>query len=207
MLGKTHMAIGTAAALAVLSPESVFSAVPIMTAAAVGSVISDIDSERSIARKKADRMLDGCVLVIVGMILVKHFFQIDLFEYIKGKAQISTQLLGCAVFALYCHIGKNTPHRSMMHSFVTAIVLSGCVYYAISPVMGKAFFCGLLSHLALDLLNYKGEQLFWPFPNKMCIGLCSSNQWVNRILQAAGILLTVLLLLRCFGLSVFSWFG
>lgn len=206
MLGKTHMAVGTAAALAVLSPESVFTAVPVMAAAAVGSVISDIDSERSIARKKADRVLNGCVLIIIGMILVKHFFQIDLFTYIRGSAKLSIQLFGCAVFALYCNIGKHTAHRSMMHSLVTAVVLSACVYYTISPMTGKAFFCGFISHLALDLLNYKGEQLFWPLPNKLCMGLCSSNQWVNQLIQAVGILLTMILFLQCFGIHIFSRF-
>lgn len=203
MLAKTHMAIGISAALAVMNPESALTALPIMTAAAVGAVISDIDAEHSFARKNADRLLNGCVLIVVGMILLKQLLRVDLFAYIKSNTKLSTQLFGCAVFGIYCNIGKKTAHRSMMHSFVSAILLSGCVSFSVSPMMGIAFLCGFLSHLVLDLLNYKGEQLFWPLPNKLCLGLCTSNRWVNDILEIIGVIMAVLLFLRCLGIHVF----
>ena len=57
MLGKTHFFIGISTALAVLQPQSVPVLVTGISAAAVGSVISDIDSGTSQAHQEADKVM------------------------------------------------------------------------------------------------------------------------------------------------------
>ena len=54
MLGKTHMAVGVAAAMAVVHPKSLPELVIGLSAAAVGAVISDIDVGTAEAHKDAD---------------------------------------------------------------------------------------------------------------------------------------------------------
>ena len=68
MLGKTHFFIGISTALAVLQPQSVPVLVTGISAAAVGSVISDIDSGTSQAHQEADKVMAVTVSVI-GLML------------------------------------------------------------------------------------------------------------------------------------------
>lgn len=57
------------------------------------------------------------------------------------------------------------------------------------------FVIGYLSHLVIDLLNNKGEQLFYPLPNRYCVELVPVSGKVNDVLfcgfsvVAAGLLL------------------
>ena len=44
------------------------------------------------------------------------------------------------------------------------------------PYFGIAF----LSHLGIDLLNRKGERLFFPLKKRFSFGICSSRGLVNQ---------------------------
>ena len=58
MLGRTHFFIGISAALAVMQPSSMSTLVAGAGAAAIGGMISDIDSGTSQAHKEADKIHD-----------------------------------------------------------------------------------------------------------------------------------------------------
>lgn len=62
MLGRTHFFVGTALSLAVMQPQSMASLVAGVGAAAIGSMISDIDSGTSQAHQEADKIMaaSGC---------------------------------------------------------------------------------------------------------------------------------------------------
>ena len=60
MLGRTHFFIGTAAALAVLQPQTVPALVAGAGAAAIGGLISDIDVGTSQAHRDADKLQLRC---------------------------------------------------------------------------------------------------------------------------------------------------
>ena len=57
MLGRTHFFIGISAALAVMQPSSMPTLVAGAGAAAIGGMISDIDSGTSQAHKEADKIM------------------------------------------------------------------------------------------------------------------------------------------------------
>ena len=62
MTGKTHWAVGTAAALCVARPTELREWVLCVSAAAVGSVISDIDVTTSDSRETLNRITAVAVL-------------------------------------------------------------------------------------------------------------------------------------------------
>ena len=72
MLGRTHFFIGTAAALAVLQPQTVPVLVTGAGAAAIGSLISDIDVGTSQAHRDADKIITATVAVAALTILAEY---------------------------------------------------------------------------------------------------------------------------------------
>jgi inner membrane protein len=64
----------------------------------------------------------------------------------------------------------------------------------ISQTAVPYFAIGFATHLLLDLLNRKGEQLLYPLKNTYCLGVCSSSGVVNDILFAFGLVATIFLL-------------
>ena len=72
MLGRTHFFIGTAAALAVLQPQTVPALVAGAGAAAIGGLISDIDVGTSQAHRDADKIITATVAVAVLTILAEY---------------------------------------------------------------------------------------------------------------------------------------
>ena len=63
MLGRTHFFIGISAALAVMQPSSMPTLVAGAGAAAIGGMISDIDSGTSQAHREADKIMTAAIAV------------------------------------------------------------------------------------------------------------------------------------------------
>ena len=174
MLGRTHFFIGTAAALAVLQPQTVPVLVTGAGAAAIGSLISDI---------------------AVLTILAEYKLNLGIYRRLTSDSNILRLLAGTAAFLLLCAYGKQQPHRSFMHSFAALALLTACVDI-IYPDASAYFAVGFLSHLVLDVLNRKPEKLLWPWKKGFCLGLCSARGVVNRALLGVGMAsLTVILVL------------
>ena len=88
MLGKTHFFIGISTALAVLQPQSVPVLVTGISAAAVGSVISDIDSGTSQAHQEADKVMAVTVSVIGLMLFLEYKFHLGIYERLMKNSSI-----------------------------------------------------------------------------------------------------------------------
>ena len=69
MLGRTHFFIGISAALAVMQPSSMPTLVAGAGAAAIGGMISDIDSGTSQAHREADKIMTAAIAVTAIVIL------------------------------------------------------------------------------------------------------------------------------------------
>ncbi|MFP4403096.1 MAG: metal-dependent hydrolase [Candidatus Woesearchaeota archaeon] len=72
-------------------------------------------------------------------------------------------------------------HRGFFHSIFSVIFFSLIIaiiniYYAIS------FFLGYLSHIILDMFNYKGIILFYPFSKYKIKGIIKSNGLFDKTL-------------------------
>ena len=59
MLGKTHMAVGTAAGLLIIQPQNITELILGTGAAMIGSVISDIDVGTSGSHRGGDQRISG----------------------------------------------------------------------------------------------------------------------------------------------------
>ena len=152
MLGRTHFFIGTAAALAVLQPQTVPALVAGAGAAAIGGLISDIDVGTSQAHRDADKIITATVAVAVLTILAEYKLNLGIYRRLTSDSSVLRLLTGTAAFLLICAYGKQQPHRSFMHSFAALALLTACVDI-IYPDVSAYFAVGFLSHLVLDFFN------------------------------------------------------
>ena len=83
MLGRTHFFIGTAAALAVLQPQTVPALVTGAGAAAIGSLISDIDVGTSQAHRDADKIITATVAVAALTILAEYKLNLGIYRRLR----------------------------------------------------------------------------------------------------------------------------
>ena len=111
MLGRTHFFIGTAAALAVLQPQTVPALVTGAGAAAIGSLISDIDVGTSQAHRDADKIITATVAVAALTILAEYKLNLGIYRRLTSDSNILRLLAGTAAFLLLCAYGKQVNGR------------------------------------------------------------------------------------------------
>lgn len=154
MLGRTHFFIGISAALAVMQPSSMPTLVAGAGAAAIGGMISDIDSGTSQAHREADKIMTAAIAVTAIVILADYKFHVGIYERLMRNSSIARLLTGAMAFIIICTYGSSQPHRSFMHSFLSLFMLTACID-VIYPDAAPYFAVAYASHLALDLLNYR----------------------------------------------------
>ncbi|HIV67840.1 MAG TPA: metal-dependent hydrolase [Candidatus Butyricicoccus stercorigallinarum] len=185
MLGKTHMAVGVAAGLALLRPQTLPELVIGTGTLAVGAVLSDIDSGTSESHRDADKIIALAGLACFAVAAAEGALHLGIYERLMQSSNALRIVLGAAAFLLLCAFGKEQPHRSFMHSLPALALLTGCVHLMF-PLAAPYFAAGFVSHLALDLLNRRDERLLYPLSWGLSFGLCSSKGLVNRALFSAG---------------------
>ncbi|WP_394273727.1 metal-dependent hydrolase [Butyricicoccus sp.] len=185
MLGKTHMAVGVAAGLAVMHPKNIQELIVGTGTLAVGSVISDIDIGTSDSYKDADKIIALAVFACVAVAAVEATMHLGIYQRLMRNSSLLRIVAGTAAFLLLCAFGKEQPHRSFMHSIPALVSLTGCVEI-IFPLAAPYFAIGFISHLTLDLCNRRDERLLYPLKWGLSFGVCSSKGLVNRILFSAG---------------------
>jgi len=84
-------------------------------------------------------------------------------------------------------------HRGVIHSFTTAIVLSGLVAIWF-PVASFGFFMGYSVHLIMDSFTREGIQPFWPLRVKSSGPLLSGGR-IEEVLFLGLVVLDILLFL------------
>lgn len=190
MLGKTHLAVGIAASFAVLQPTSLPELMVGLGAAAVGALISDIDVDTSSSHNDADVITTMTVISVVLVIVLDKLFDIGVYRILREKSNLGRVIAGALLFVGVCAYGKETPHRSFMHSILALVILFGLVGL-ILPMAAPYFAVAFLSHLAIDMLNTKHVRLLYPLPGGFCLGLCHANGMVNGLLFLAGCVVAV----------------
>ncbi len=191
MLGRTHFFIGISAALAVMQPSSMSTLVAGAGAAAIGGMISDIDSGTSQAHKEADKIMTAAIAVTSVVIFADCKLHVGIYERLMRNSSIARLLTGAMAFIIICTYGSGQPHRSFMHSFLSMFMLTACVN-VIYPDAAPYFAIAYASHLALDMLNYRRLRLIWPMKKGFALRLCSSQGLINRLLLSAGMICVVL---------------
>lgn len=190
MLGKTHMAVGVAASLLLLQPHTLPELILGAGTAAVGSVISDIDCGTSESSRRADQIIFVLETIVIGIVVVESHWHLGLYQRLMSNSSVSRIVLACAAFLAICAYGKKTPHRSFFHSFLAGGLLMSSVGVFL-PILVPYFGIAFASHLVLDFLNHKGEQLLYPYRKRFSLGICSASGLVNRLFLFCGSVLSV----------------
>lgn len=189
MTGKTHIAIGVAAALQIIQPKTAPEICLCVTAAAVGASVPDIDVSSSTSRKSYERLSFVGVLMLSGLVV---FNQLDgVMEFVKGNPDMLKSCISALLAVIICGFGMRKPHRTFMHSIPCAIVLSVLAGRILESAVWP-FVIGITLHIAVDLLNMKGVQLAYPLKKKYCLKLCSASGMVNDTLMAISTLIILM---------------
>ena len=109
MLGKTHMAVGVAASMLLFQPNTLPELIFGAGAAAIGSVISDIDCSSSESSRRADKIIFAAETIVIGIAAVEAHWHIGLYQKLMSNSSVSRIILACAAFLAICAYGKKTP--------------------------------------------------------------------------------------------------
>ena len=179
MLGKTHMVIGIAAAMAVTQPETVPELVLAAGGGAFGALISDIDVGTSGSHRDADKIVMLSAVVLLAVLALDCFFHTGVIEQVVRNSGYGRIIAGILLFICICAFGKEQPHRSFMHSFLALALLC----FAIGLVWEKAvvsFAAGFISHLATDICNKKKVRFLYPLKGGVSLGLFHAYGLANQ---------------------------
>ncbi|MCI9531241.1 MAG: metal-dependent hydrolase [Lachnospiraceae bacterium] len=201
MLGKTHMAVGIAATMAITMPKTIAEAGMAVGIGSVGALISDIDVESSGSCRRADRIILLVSATAAILLAMDYFWGMDFLQRVAGNGEAARVLMGVLLFVGTCVFGKGQPHRSFMHSFLALALLDAALALAF-PAFVPYFTVGFLSHLAIDILNQKKVRLLYPWKQGFCLGWCHARGLADRLLCAAGYAMSILLSIKAlFGMA------
>lgn len=186
MTGRTHIAVGVAAALAVTQPTTVATCVAAVLGGAVGGLAPDIDTRKSPAAKASRGAWAALAVIAVACLALDWFTADGLWAYLEQHLG-AEQAVAVAVFVGACLAGSLTDHRSFAHSALAGAILTAALGVACAP-LAKPFAVGFVSHIVLDLLNHQRVRVLYPLGRGFALGLCDSGGTVDRALFALGVL-------------------
>ncbi len=200
MTGKTHIAIGAAAALAVTkyAPTSLIGGMPALVgdasllaclaAGAAGGLLPDTDVSTSEASRQLKRAWWLLVAVVASTFAADALLGAGLVERTVAFARAAgaNQVAGIAVIVAVLACGRASGHRGFSHSLVAAVLFFGGAYLAV-PELSLALTVGYFSHLVADLLNKTPESIFWPVSRGQSLGLCKVGGVADGALLVLGV--------------------
>lgn len=189
MLGHTHLAMGIATGLALVPPKSMPELLVGIGAGALGGLICDIDVGTSKSHKRADMITMASAIIVAAVLLADWIFHVGIQDKLMSNETFAQAFVPVICFIAICAWGKDTHHRTFMHSLLALVLLTACVGFAV-PSAAPYFGLGFLSHVALDTLNKKKVRIFFPSKYGICFKLCSSNGVVNKVLFYVGTLVS-----------------
>lgn len=192
MLGKTHFAIGIAAAAAVAHPHTAAECLAAVSAGAIGGVLCDIDTLRNDGKQDSVMIQLTAALTAASLLAVDYFLHLGLCETALASPTLTA---GAIAFAVLWIIGFFTNHRSFTHSLLCGAMFSQAIWM-ICPPLALPFAAAYASHIAIDLLNKKGLRLLWPMKGGVRLGWCYSDRTADKLLFQLGILAGIFFLLN-----------
>ncbi len=200
MMGKTHLTIGIATSLIVMSPTN-FKECIIAVGGAIGGVAADIDILDN--DYKHDALIGQLLALSISGIslLLDYFLNLGICQYMMGR---NTVLIGIGVVAYMILLisGFISDHRTFTHSLIALLLFSLAIYF-ICPIIALAYFVGYFSHLSLDLLNKKKVPLLYPKGKRICFKLCYAGKTANTVFMYSGLILSVVFIINALVLHVF----
>lgn len=191
MQKRTHATFGVALASIILAPATTKMAAVTIGASFIGSLIPDIDVSTSDSHKTMNIIAITSLVITIAFLILDYYLNFGLLSLMKKNFNIVRTILCFLITILLCAHGLHTPHRTFMHSIVSASIFTVLMYFLFKPGY-KAFFIGYIAHILLDLLNKKRVQLFYPFKTKFCLNLCESDGLINNIICTLSIVLLII---------------
>ncbi|NNG67552.1 metal-dependent hydrolase [Caldanaerobacter subterraneus] len=169
MLGRTHIALGLAGTtmMITINPKTA----PItLTAAAIASLLPDIDDDNSFLNRKINFGFKPLGAVVFTALLFS-------LGYLKVVPFISILVLEVAIL-----LSIFSRHRTFSHSLLGMFVYSTGIYLAYKSVF-VPFVIGYGLHLIADMFTNSGIELLYPYRKRIGIGLISTGSiWDNMIM-------------------------
>lgn len=204
MTGKTHLAVGTAAALCITYPSDLKELALCIIASSVGSVVCDVDVKSSESRRDLNRITVIALIAGIAALFAEYKFDLGITKNFNRESDMFRLVLGFISFIAVCTFGKYQPHRSFMHSIPALALLTAIVYF-MYPALAPYFFISMFSHIFIDLFNRRKIRLLYPLKKGLCFKLCPANGKVNDILFIAGSVLSVFFLILAI-FHILRWF-
>lgn len=184
MMAKAHIAVGMAAAFTVMRPGSIPEALPVVTGAALGCLICDLDCENPRERTESSRHRIAMAVVAAAALIEDHLIGAGMWSSV-GRYGKYVWFAGFAAFVLICAFASISKHRGFAHSFL-ALILETASLWLVFPMTAKPFAVAFVSHQVLDLLNKKPVRLFYPAKRGFSMGLFYADRLANKVFAAAG---------------------
>lgn len=192
MQGKTHIAGAIALTTLVTQPKSVGELLLCVGVSAVGGAICDIDVDGSIGSKKLKQISGFGIVVLLVLVVALLTGKAEFSKVMARDNSIVRTCFGIAMMFLICWFGRKQPHRTFMHSALGVVLLSVASYLVFTEIW-LYMALGMVSHIALDLLNKKRITLLYPLKKpKFALGICTADSAVNTVLFYAFSVLCVL---------------
>lgn len=191
MTGRTHLAVGTAAALVACKPQNLKELTLCIGVAVIGSLICDIDVSTSKSHRTVEKVITLGIFAALLTAYMEYSWKIGLLSSFQTSSNGLRLLVGAAFFLLICGFGKEQPHRSFMHSFLALALLTGAVY-VMYPEAAAYFAVAMCSHMVADTLNYMNVQLFYPIKGGISLNLCHAKGTVNTYIGYSALLIILL---------------
>ncbi|MBC8062673.1 MAG: metal-dependent hydrolase [Clostridiaceae bacterium] len=197
MTGKTHMSVGLAASSLLLKhPKSRVEFGIFLGFAVIGALMPDVDQKQSTLGHFINVVMISILIGLIALkvigivpqyssyiqnsILLKSLFQAVTAD-ILGMSNFFT-IIGCVLIIINIIVARITGHRKFAHSFLGFISFSVGIFLLFGMLVLKPFVIGYISHLAIDLLNYKEEKLFFPSKFGVCLNLVRTGGAIDHAL-------------------------
>ena len=188
MMGKTHITIGMASALALTAVNTPAGIAVALAGGALGGVMPDVDTLRN--DYKHDAMFGEllAVSVVASAAVMDYFLKWGICADVLANQQ--SAILGAVLMLALWIFGLTREHRTFTHSILSMALFSLAAAFIYVP-FGVSFMIGYLSHLLLDILNKKGILLLYPMKNEICLNLCYAGKLANTIFMIFGYIATI----------------
>ena len=184
MMAKAHISIGMAAAYTAVMPGSIREALPVITGAAMGCLICDIDCEAKAERNDSSRWRIVMAAVAAAAIIEDHLLDGVMWRELSQRGSY-IWFAGLAGFMLICTFAGISEHRGFAHSFLALALETLCVWL-VFPSAALPFAAAFASHLALDLMNRRSVRLFYPAKKGFCLGWFYADRLADKVFASAG---------------------
>jgi len=92
-------------------------------------------------------------------------------------------------------VGLLFKHRGLVHSLIVPLLIYVVLWFFGYEMLGLAIVFGYCSHLVLDMLNYSGIMLFYPFSSFKIKGFVKNGSFLESVLFFIILTLIVLLIM------------